>query len=101
MTATEFKDEAETEPVEAEWTSGTYNVTGAVVRSGQEVCTYDYAPDGSFPQSGTVESCEDSTGGGGDGSQDSSAAETGPVDAQAIPLVGLLALGLLLRRRRW
>lgn len=101
VTATEYKDAEGTEPVEAEWTSGTYNVTGAVVRSGQEVCTYEYEPDGTFPQNGTVESCENSTGGGNGQGQAGPPNQSEVLHAQAVPLVALLGLGLLLRRRQW
>lgn len=62
MVATEFKEPGE--PVEAEWTSSIYNVSGAVVGAGGDTCTYP-GDSGSLPHSGTVESCEGSAGGGG------------------------------------
>ncbi|QLD89463.1 hypothetical protein HWV07_10650 [Natronomonas salina] len=64
MTATEFKDD-EDEPVTAVWTSETYNVTGVVVGAGGDMCTYDYSPDGTFPQEDTVETCDGPAGNSG------------------------------------
>ncbi|MCU4800939.1 integrin alpha [Halobacteria archaeon HArc-gm2] len=45
------------EPVEAQWTSTTYDVTGAVVGAGGETCTFPGDP-GDLPDTGDVESCE-------------------------------------------
>lgn len=89
MTPTEYKDDEETEPVEAEWTSGTYTVSGAVVGAGGETCTETYNENRPLPQNGTVETCEGSAGGGNE------------TNSQALPLVALAALSLLLRRRQW
>jgi hypothetical protein len=62
MTATQFKEPGE--PVEAEWTSNTYNVSGTVVFGGGNTCTYS-GDSGPLSHQGTVESCEGAAGGGG------------------------------------
>jgi hypothetical protein len=59
MIATEFK--ALNEPVEAEWTSTQYEVTGVVVFGGNDMCTYD-GDVGALPHEGIVESCPEDAG---------------------------------------
>lgn len=105
MEATEFKDDEQNEPVEAEWTSGTYNVSGAVVGAGGDTCTYP-GDSGPLPQNGTVESCSAGNGGGG-GNQGNNGGNSGnqgggPSSGMTngiVPLLGLLATSALLRRR--
>lgn len=92
MTATEFKDNDPTEPIEAQWTSGTYNVSGAIVKAGTPTCTFTYDDE----SSGTVETCDsspnpDASGGTG---------QFPPQSILAAGSFGLLAGALILRGRR-
>lgn len=96
MTATEFKENGE--PVQARWTSETYNGTGAVVGSGGDTCTYEYDK----ASSGTVESCDSSAGQG-----QGQAAITGPSAGMsqyfipAISSASLLAGAVLVFREQF
>ncbi len=94
VTATEFKEPGE--PVEASWTSSTFDILGAVVGSATDECTFtDPSGDGP-PDSGNVESCGPPSGG-------PPAIGTGwlpSVDPLAVWFVTSVAgFGLIVRRR--
>lgn len=61
MTATAYEDQDE--PVEATWTSDTYNLSGAVVGAGGATCGYP-GDSGPLPHASDVEACSGNAGGG-------------------------------------
>jgi hypothetical protein len=101
VTATEFKDGDPTEPVAAEWVSTQYDILGAVVGAGGNVCTFsDQAGDG-LPDTGTVESCGP---GGNQPNVDNQADDSGgPLGAGLLDALGLLSIVAvaLVASRRW
>lgn len=86
--ATEYKDDNQEEPVEAEWTSSTYDITGAVVGAGGNTCTYEY----SNASQGTVETCDSEAGGGQGQGQAAMTRPSGGLAGNFIPAISSLSL---------
>ncbi|MEF8785810.1 MAG: hypothetical protein V5A45_07740 [Haloarculaceae archaeon] len=105
VTATEFKDGDPTEPVAAQWVSTQYDIVGAVVGSGGDVCTFTDSendnPTADNPDTGTVESCGP---GGNQPNVDNQADDSGePLGAGLLDALGLLSVVAvaLVAFRRW
>jgi hypothetical protein len=99
ITVTSSKEPGE--PVEAQWISEEYDIQGAVVFGGGDLCTYDDANNDGVPDSGTVESCE--RGGG----QPNVGGQTGGPQIPGLPIplsvwaLAAVAMSGLVVHRRW
>jgi hypothetical protein len=100
LTATEFKDGDLTEPVAAQWVSTEYDILGAVVGAGGNVCTFTDRDD-DFLDTGAVESCGP---GGNQPNADNQADDSGgSLWEELLDALGLLSIVAvaLVAFRRW